>query len=57
MPSTQPEHTSDADCLAADSIDATNTCTICGAYHGDPCPECGGRGYHQPDCSHVDEET
>ena len=57
MPSTQPEHTSDADCLAADSIDATNTCTICGVYHGDPCPDCNGRGYHDRDCNHVDEET
>ena len=54
---TEIEHTSDADCLLANSLDTDDTCRICGAYHGDPCPECGGRGYHQPDCSHVDEET
>jgi hypothetical protein len=49
------EHACDADC--ADWLDETNTCTVCGTYHGDPCPDCGGRGYHSADCNHVDEET
>ena len=56
-PAAPAEHTRDDDCYVADSIDATDTCTICGAYHGDPCPDCGGRGYHEPECNHIDEEA
>jgi len=47
-------HDCDADC--AEYL-VNGECTICGAYHGDPCPDCNGRGYHLPDCNHVDEET
>lgn len=25
-------------------------CVECHAYHGDPCPDCGGRAYHSTDC-------
>lgn len=37
-------HSRDSDC----TLDATDTCTACGVYHGDPCPDCGGRGFHAP---------
>lgn len=40
-------HTTDTDC----TLDDTDTCTVCGVTHGDPCPECGGRGYHNEGCS------
>lgn len=42
------DHETDADC-AMFLID--DTCTECGVYHGDPCPGCGGRGYHVASCS------
>ena len=48
------DHDCDADCAG---WIFEKTCVVCGAYHGDPCPDCGGRGYHALDCSHVDEET
>jgi len=42
------EHERDADC----EVDPrTDSCRACGVYHGDPCPACGGRGFHVPDCS------
>lgn len=40
------EHSQDADC----TLDEDGMCTICGVLHGEPCPECGGRGFHKPDC-------
>ncbi len=43
-------HSRDEHCV----LDETNTCTICGVYHGDPCPSCGGRGYHYPECPESD---
>lgn len=40
-------HHTDADC----TLDpADDTCRICGVWHGDPCPECDGRGYHSEEC-------
>ena len=41
-----PEHNTDADC----TLDDTNSCIICGVYHGEPCIECGGRGFHNGNC-------
>lgn len=44
------EHKTDADCRGL--IDpATDCCRVCGVLHGDPCPDCGGRGFHRPDCA------
>jgi hypothetical protein len=43
-----PTHTRDADCTVDPT---TGTCFACGALHGDPCPDCGGRGYHEPACT------
>ena len=41
------EHTKDSDC----TVDpATNLCTGCGVEHGEPCFQCGGRGFHTNDC-------
>jgi hypothetical protein len=42
-------HSSDADCSGHVDED-TSTCSACGVLHGDPCPRCGGRGYHADDC-------
>jgi hypothetical protein len=39
-------HTEDRDC----TLDENDTCTECGVYHGDPCPDCGGRGFHLDEC-------
>lgn len=41
------EHTQDSDC----TIDqVTGMCIFCGVYHGAPCLDCGGRGFHTDDC-------
>ena len=40
------EHVKDSDC----TLDATGTCVVCGVYHGDPCEQCGGRGFHNQGC-------
>ncbi len=39
---------SDTDC---DVDRDTDTCAHCNVYHGEPCTDCGGRGYHAADCS------
>lgn len=44
----QPNHTTDADC-APFIVD--DSCSTCGVFHGDPCPECQGRGFHKSECS------
>lgn len=44
------EHVKDLDCKGHVGKD-DNTCTVCGAYHGDPCERCGGRAFHAPGCS------
>lgn len=41
------DHTEDAHC----TVDTeTNECRICHVFHGDPCQDCGGRGYHNQGC-------
>lgn len=32
-----------------------DSCPSCGVWHGDPCPDCGRRGYHQHTCPALDE--
>lgn len=40
-------HQQDSDC----AIDRrTNCCRVCGVDHGGKCQQCGGRGFHKPDC-------
>lgn len=39
------DHTRDEDCTVVD-----DECTGCGVWHGDPCEDCGGRGYHRAPC-------
>lgn len=51
-PSARPDHNRDEDC---DVDPATDLCRACGVHHGDPCVECGGRGFHKPGCSESDE--
>ena len=41
-------HGSDADC---DVDPETDACRQCGVHHGEACDSCGGRGFHEPDCS------
>jgi hypothetical protein len=40
-------HLQDADCRFTLKDDV---CTVCGVGHGEPCPDCGGRGFHRPTC-------
>lgn len=40
-------HWIDTDCTVDPQ---TDTCEVCGVYHGDECGLCGGRGYHNPGC-------
>ena len=44
---TTVNHSQDSDCTVNPE---TNCCYGCGVEHGDPCPVCGGRGYHRADC-------
>lgn len=46
-------HQHDADC--APYLRADDTCGVCGVSHGPECWECGGRGYHRPGCSEIEE--
>ena len=48
----RPDHSSDADC-AGHVNQETLTCSVCGVYHGNPCPLCGGRGFHAENCEEV----
>jgi len=50
--STAASHTEDADC----TLDANGECTICHVLHGDPCMDCGGRGFHKRDCILMDRD-
>ena len=46
-------HTADSDCTVIN-----DECSECGVYHGDPCPICGGRGFHALTCEVVNgDET
>lgn len=46
---TTEHHSKDSDC----TLDEHGLCIDCGVGHGDPCDECGGRGFHTDDCSEV----
>ena len=41
-------HFADAHCTVVD-----DECTACHVVHGDPCPACGGRGFHGMDCAEI----
>jgi len=43
-------HTTDRDC----TLDHNDICVECGVWHGDPCPSCGGRGFHLDSCPEMD---
>ncbi len=43
-------HERDDDC----TLDGDDCCVTCGVYHGDPCGECGGCGFHRRGCSESD---
>lgn len=40
-------HSQDSDC-SGHVVD--DVCTVCHAGHGDPCPSCHGRAYHESTC-------
>ena len=48
----KPIHQFDDDCF----LDNTDTCVVCGVYHGDPCPRCGRRAFHSPSCPNNEAE-
>ena len=39
-------HQQDSDC----DVDVYGECVLCGVLHGEPCPVCGGKGFHQYEC-------
>lgn len=52
MSSPNEMHERDEQC---DVDPADDTCRVCGVLHGDPCPTCGGRGFHRAQCPESDE--
>ena|GEM_PF-5171563 len=44
-------HWRDEDCV----LDENDVCTVCGVIHGDPCPECGARGFHREGCGFIEK--
>lgn len=42
------DHTKDSDCTVDPE---TQCCIYCGVWHGEECPECKGRGFHNEGCS------
>jgi hypothetical protein len=30
------------------------TCVECGVYHDEPCPDCGGTGFHKDGCQEIE---
>jgi hypothetical protein len=47
-------HSKDSDCTVSGD---TDSCEVCGVYHGDECPDCGGRGFHKDACPTLDHLT
>lgn len=47
-------HHTDSDCTLNPADDC---CIDCGVYHGEPCPGCGGRGFHVGPCADLCEAT
>lgn len=45
-------HTKDEDCTVDPE---TGCCSVCGVLHGDPCPCCGGSGFHKDGCSEIED--
>jgi len=41
------EHLQDSDCTVDPE---TLLCSVCGVDHGGECIDCGGRGFHKPNC-------
>ena len=45
-----PMHTRDEQC----TLDEFDVCRECGVWHGEPCIECEGRGFHNDGCPSCD---
>jgi hypothetical protein len=43
-------HMKDSDCTLDDNL----ICTVCGVWHGEPCQECEGKGFHLDTCSEME---
>lgn len=41
------QHDKDSDCTVNEE---TLCCDGCGVDHSEECPDCGGRGFHKPNC-------
>lgn len=52
-PDPNTPHSRDSDCSGHVDRD-TRLCSVCGVLHGDPCPQCRGRGYHKSGCPESD---
>ncbi len=39
-------HRQDSDCR----LGPVGVCLDCGVYHGEPCPNCGAKGFHDDAC-------
>jgi hypothetical protein len=46
-------HSQDTDCM----VGPDGCCVVCGVEHGEPCPACGGRGFHAAGCGRSDAEV
>jgi hypothetical protein len=54
----RPIEEPDAKCEACDvALDECDTCPACGVLHGDPCNECGQRGYHAHTCTTMADDA
>jgi hypothetical protein len=42
-------HRKASDC----TLDENKNCTVCGVSHGEPCPTCGGAGFHLEGCEEI----
>ena len=52
-------HECDEDChpFLRGEEDEHQECSVCGVSHGDPCPDCGGRAFHDDDCPEIAERA
>jgi hypothetical protein len=47
-------HEKDDDCKLDNPDGLPGTCVECGVYHDEPCPDCGGTGFHKDGCQEIE---